>query len=391
MSGKAQTLKVPVELVAKNGDAGAAEEDDGLQDAPLFSAVDGEKKISHVLVIRQDPDEGTLGKMPPTVTELDIKRRWGGGTFQLQGRDERNRPMKGAFRTITVAGDPMFESEVAAAKWKRQQGIADKPGGAAADTFGVKEIFALLNSTEAKQKAEAERRAQELEAQHKRELERIRVEGEMRARERAAEDERRERLAEEREERRRKEDEAREERRRRDEAEREERRAKDQEQARARDREFQLQIAALGRKGNADGTEMLFKGIELAQKFGAGGGDDDIVMHFAKAVLPGVVEKFGGAAGKPAPQALAPVPAATSADAVTFDGPIGKKALTVIEHLKSEGFDPESAISAVFDNLLRVRRKTAPDPTPAAAAAPSSPAAPAPNATTRVKGRTTKR
>jgi hypothetical protein len=385
MSGKVQTLKLPVQVVAKGGTADEDDEDDGLQDAPLFGGVDGEKKIAHVLVIRQDPDEGTLGKMPPTVTELEIKRRWGGGTFQLQGKDERNRPMKGAFRTVTIAGDPIFESEAAQLKWKRQQGLADKPATAPADGFGIKEIFALLNSTEVRQKADADRRTAELEAQHKREIERIRVEGELRARERADEEERRERMAEEREERRRRED-----------AEREDRRRKDDDERRARDKEFQLQLAQLGRKGSADGSEMLLRGIELARSLGAGGGEgDDPVTSVAKALLSGVMEKFQGGGGAKQPSPAAPgATGATSKDAVTLDGAIGTKANQVIAHLQREGYEPEAAISQMFDLLLKARRKTAPDPPPAAPAAPSSPAAAAAavsNGTATVKRRTTKK
>ena len=389
---KAQTLKVPVELVAKSeGEA----EDDGLQDAPLFSALEGDKRIAHVLVIRQDPDEGTLGKMPPTVTELDIKRRWGGGTFQLQGRDERNRPMKGAFRTVAIAGDPIFESEAAQAKWNRQHSVDSKPTPAS-DAIGVREIFALLSTTESKQKAEADRRAAELEAAHKRELEWIKVEGELRARERAAEDDRRERMAQEREERRRKEDEEREERRRRDDAERDERRRKDEETARQRDKEFQLQLAQLNRKGNADGSEMLLKGVELMRQLSPGGGESpDPVTAVATALLPGVLEKFGGAAGKPAPPAASKPAPALSANAVTLDGPIGSKAQQVIAHLEQQGYNPEDAISQMFDMLLKARRKTAPEPADPPPPAASSPAAaappPAPNATTRVKARTTEK
>ena len=386
MSGKVQTLKLPVEVVAKNGAGAQDDEDDGLQDTPLFSEVEGDRKIAHVLVIRQEPDEGALGRMPPTVTEMEIKRRWGGGTFRLQGRDERNRPLKGAFRTVEIAGDPNFQSEAAAARWRKEQGL-DKPATPAGDAIGIKEIFALLNTTEAKQKSEAERRAADLEAQHKRELERIRLEAELRAREREAEDERRERLAEERDERRRRED-----------ADREERRRKEDEAARVRDKEFQLQLAQLGRKGSADGSEMLLRGIELARSLGAGGGDggDDPVTSVAKALLPGVLDKFGGGGAKPPASAAPGAAAAQSANAVTLDGAIGTKAQQVIAHLQAQGYDPEAGINNAFDMLLKIRRKTAPDATPSpAAAAPSSPAAaaaaPVSNGTATVKRRTTKK
>lgn len=384
MTAKAQTVKVPIELVQKVDD-----EAEAFVDAPLFQVSD-DREIAHVVVLRTDPDDGYLGKMPPTVTEGDLKKRWGGGKYQLQARSERNKTIKGGFRTIDISGDPQFESKAAQAKWKRQQGL-DDVAAPTSEGIGIKEIFALLSSTESKQKAEAERRSAELEAQHKRELERIRVEGEIRARERQADDERRERMAEEREERRRKEDDSREDRRRKDEAEREERRRKDEDAARTRDREFQLQISALGRKGNADGSDMLLKGIQLARELAPGGDDDNPIAAVAKALLPRVVDGF---APKPAPPTAPAAPAATK-DAVTLDGEIGKKAQQVIDHLTSLGIDPERGIDHALTGLLKMGRPTVvpSTPTPPAAISPAPPAKTPepPNGTTRVKPRTTKK
>jgi hypothetical protein len=368
---------VPVTVVDKDEDAEA------LNDAPLFEVSD-EKKIASVLVRRMDPDEGTLGTMPPEITELEIKRRWGGGTFQLQARDERNKPLKGGHRTIQIAGDPLFESKAAQAKWKRQQQIDDAPpAGAGGDAIGLKDIIAILSSTESKATAAAALRFEEQDRQHKREIERLRIEGELRAEERKADDERRERAQLEREERRRKEDE-----------EREERRRKDDESARQRDREFQVMLASLTKKGGADGADMLLKGISLARDLGGGGGDSptDPVTAVAAALLPTLLggRAPAGAPGLVPPAAAAAPPAAPGDEPVTFDGALGKKTLAVVQHLQAQGYDPEAAIAGVWDTLLKVKKPTAP-----AAPAPPAPslaaAGDAPKATPPAKRRTTKK
>jgi hypothetical protein len=373
------------------------EADAALANAPLFAVAD-DADVSHIMVTRTDPYEGTLGRMPPTTTELEIKRKWGGGTFQLQARNERNRMIKGGFKTLEISGDPIFESLAAQKKWERRNGLEEDAPAPPSDAIGIKEIFALLNSTESKQKAEADRRSAEQEAAHKRELERLRVEGEIRTRDRAEEDARRERMAQEREERRRKEDEERDERRRREQEDRDERRRKDEEAARLRDREFQVSIAQISKKGNADGSEMLLKGIQLAKDLGTGDGPTaDPFSAIAAALLPGVADKLGlvgGGKSAPVPAGGGPPAGAASADAVTFDGALGKKTREVIAHLEAEGYDPESAIATVLDQLKRVKRKTAPAaPAVAAATSPAGalPAAPAPKATPAPNRRTTKK
>lgn len=375
-----KAAETTIKLVAA---AAPAEGEDLLAGAPLFAGVGDDTTVSHIMVIRTDPDEGTLGRMPPNTTELEIKRKWGGGTFQLQARDERNRMIKNGFKTIVIGGDPIFESKAAQVRWKRQQGLEDDPASTAAEPFSIKDIFALLASTEARQKADAERRAAEQEAAHRREIERIRIEAELRSRERAEEDGRRERQQQEREDRRRKEDE-----------EREERRRKDDESARARDREFQVMLASLAKKGG-DGSDMLLKGIEIANKLGEGGGGNvDPVSAVAAALLPGLLDKGAAALGgaKPAAPAAssAPAAAAASAEAVTFDGELGKTTRAVVAHLTAQGFDPETSIASVFEKLLSVRRT----PPPGAGASPGAPSdAPAPTskATPPAKRRTTKK
>jgi len=375
----AKSLKaVPVTLVKDKDD-----ESEAFNDAPLFE-VDAERKIASVLVMRTDPDEGTLGTMPTQVTELAIKRRWGGGTFQLQARDERNRPMKGGFRTIQIAGDPIFESKAAQAKWNRQQQIEGGPP-ASSDAIGLKDVIALLSTTEQKASAAAALRLEEQERQHKRELERLRLEAEIKAEERKAEEQRRERALEEREERRRREDE-----------ERDERRRKDEELTRQRDREFQVMLRGLTQqqKGGGDGADMLLKGIALARDLG-GGGETDPVSAVAAALLPTLLgPKLAGAA--PAVAAAVPAaPAAPADESVTFDGPLGRKTLKLVEHLKGQGYDPEAAISHVWDTLLQSKRSIAAPGNVAPASAPGpSDAAPAPaagKATAPAKRRTTKK
>lgn len=368
---------VPVTLVKDKDD-----EAEAFEDAPLFE-VSSDLKIASVLVMRTDPDEGTLGTMPPQVTELAIKRRWGGGHYQLQARDERNKTMKGGYRSIVLAGDPIFESAAAQAKWNRQQQLEGNNNRPPSDTIGLKDVIALLSSTEQKTAAAAALRFEEQDRQHKRELERLRVEGELRAQERKAEDERREHQQQEREDRRRREDE-----------EREERRLKGEETARQRDREFQVMLRGITQqKGGGDGADMLLKGIALARDLGGGGGDGDPVTAMAAALLPTLLGPKAGAPAAPVVPPARPAAAAAAAgdEPVTFDGALGKKTLAVVEHLKAMGYDPETAIAGVWDTLLKAKRNTPAPPAPAAAAAALPAAGDVPKATPAVKRRTTKK
>lgn len=344
------------------------EQETEFEGAPLFESTIDDKKITHVLVQRTDPDEGVVGRMPPTLSEMDLKRRWGGGTFMLQGRDDRNHSIKGAHRSITVGGDPIFESKSAEAKWKRAQGLdGTQAAERSNDAIGIKELFALLTSTDAKQKAETERRMEESEAAHRREMDRIKLEGELRARERAEEDTRRERLEAEREERRLQAAEEREERRRKEEADREERRRKDDEAARGRDREFQLLI----KKGGGDASDMLLKGIALARELAGGGGGDgesDPVSTVAAALLPGLKDILSGNGRA--------TPAAPRGEQVVFEGEIAGKMKRAVAHLQGEGFDPEAAIGSVLDTVVKMKRQTAPPQPPRSP--PPPPLAPPP-------------
>jgi hypothetical protein len=368
---------VPVTVVKDD------ETEEAFEDAPLFEVADG-RKIAHVLVMRADPDEGTLGTMPPQVTEMQIKRRWGGGTFQLQARDERNKPMKGGFRSIQIGGDPIFESQAAQAKYNRQQRIEAGGDRTTGDAIGLKDVIALLSTTEQKAAAVAALRLEEQDRQHKRELERLRLEGELRAAERKAEDERRERAQQEREDRRRREDE-----------EREERRRKDEETARHRDREFQVMLRGLTTQKGGDGADMLLKGIALARDLGGGGGDSDPVAAVAAALLPTLLGPKPAAAAAPVvPAAPAGGKAVAGDEPVTFDGALGRQTLAVVQHLQEQGYDPETAIAGVWDTLLKAKRRApapAPAPAPVAAAATLPPAGDAPKATPPAKRRTNKK
>jgi len=93
-----------------------------LDRSPLFSGfdVDEEQEIDHIVITRIKPvREGDLGQIPADTDEDFVREEYGGGTYQLQGRTRRKRPVKGAYRTIDLAGDPIFRSDTARQQWEQ--------------------------------------------------------------------------------------------------------------------------------------------------------------------------------------------------------------------------------------------------------------------------------
>lgn len=357
------------------------DDDKRFEGTPLFEIV-GDKKPDRILVERTDPEEGTLGTCPPHWTEADIKGKWGGGTFKLQARDQKNKPMKGGFRTVVIAGDPIFESEIAERRWKRQQGVRE-PSAAGAATPGISDVVTLIKQQEATAKTEAQQRIEEMQKRHEMELERMRLEATNKAEERKREAEDRERERRDREDRDKRDREEREAREKREREDREERRRLEDERARIRDREFSVMLQQLGKSNSGPNpTEMLVRGIEIASKLG-GGGELDPLSELAKNI-PAILDS-GKALVNPGAKAKP-----DDDKTLTLEGALGIKALQVVQHFKQQGLDPAQALSDLFDAVLKMARAApAPAPAadqaaaapPAAQEAPSSPAAPADDAT----------
>jgi hypothetical protein len=364
------TLRVEAGKARPKHEPSDDDEPADLSAAPLFANLEtnGTDKVDHVVIDRIGPvREGNLGRFETDVNEEQIFARCGGGKYRLQCRTEKGKPIKGAFLTVEIAGEPIFQSELAQRMYERQVGGMRRPADAtpaAATGMSPQELLALLEQTRSSADAERERRAEQEEARHNRELARIKAESEARAAERAAEDERRRTLEIEREDRRRREEEDRRRRDKQDEIEREE-----------RNRQFQLQIAAFTKASTpaapaVDPIATLLAGVKLASSLGGGGGGDGAPADPITALasnLPQTVQELGkmfrgegGAGGG----------AAADPNNLIITGELGQKGNRVIVHLRQQGLQPEALLSQAFDLLLTMRGTgTAP-----AAAAPPPPA-----------------
>jgi len=343
--------------------------DDELAGSPLFDL--DEKEIAFVTVIRDDPEEGLVGRVTSTATELDIRRKFGGGTFTLQGRNAMGRPVKGAWRQVQIAGDPIFVSDTAARKWKQQQGVRDdRPPAANTNDrpMGIQDMILLMTKLQETARAEArdlsDLRAREAEAAHARQIELLRLDAERR------QQEAREQL---------------------DRAQRE------AEAARQRDREFFGQLAKItaeqsSRRDEETPTKMLFTGIELATKLmgkrgGGGGGEDGdgdkdpvtaLINNLPEIIAQAretVVQSMRGRSAPPADEGGGDDGADGAGDededTVTLEGEMAAKARKVVAHLASQGKDPEAVLSRVMDALMKTRKAEA-----EAEAAPAKPTTP---------------
>jgi hypothetical protein len=344
------TLRVEAGKARPKHEASDDDEPADLSAAPLFANLEtnGIDKVDHVVIDRIGPvREGNLGRFETDVNEEQIFARCGGGKYRLQCRTEKGKPIKGAFLTVEIAGEPIFQSELAQRMYERQVGGMRRPveTAAASTAISPQDIVALLEQTRTTADAERERRAEQEEARHNRELARIKAESEARALERAAEDERRRKLEEDRDERRRRDEDDRRRRDKQDEVEREE-----------RNRQFQLQLAAFTKAQTpaqtVDPIATLLAGVKLAQGFGGGGGDGapaDPVAALA-ANLPQTVQELGklfrgqGGGG-----------AAADPNNLTITGELGAKGNRVIVHLQQQGLQPEALINQAFDLMLTMR------------------------------------
>lgn len=382
--GRRTKASIPIEVTVGAIDAEGEESPNGVNGAggvsslatsPLFADLDHDQDVDHIVIARTKPvAEGQLGEMPPDADENYIRDQWGGGTFRVQGRTARRVPVKGAFRTINIAGEPIFESVTARKQWeymKRQRFAAD-------DTVAQPAAAPAGRSAEDQIALE--------ESRHRRELERIRVESEAavaranaeaaasvaRAKAEAAE---RENGEERRRTREREEENTR---RDRDREEEESRRQRDRdwfEQQRDRDREWQKLTQGQKAQQQQDPIEVFAKmGKIFAEARGAGGdGEYPDAVTAAMARLPETIGALKDVAvdaiaegtskrdGRRRRRDTKPERNHSAEEKITLDGALAAKAKRAAAHLHKQGKGKEaerilaSAMARVFDNIAQTR------------------------------------
>jgi hypothetical protein len=356
---------------ASNGTP-AVKVDQELDVGPLF-ALDPEDAERHLRtrVYRLEPvDEGHLDDLGPKADRKDIKRRWGGGVYKVQAVTAKGKVITTDW-DCRISGEPIFDNDTAKkryAKWLEGQ-------------FGKETPAASPTSDDP------------AEARHRREMDRLRLEMELKEQ---AEERRRARDREEREaveERRRLE--AREEREREREERRmdderravaEERRFRAEQEERRLDREARLEAERAAAASAKDPTQLLITGMKLATELrGEGGGGDgypDAGTAFV-ANMPQIIESVrglgsdiaasGGAAARPNP------PRKKGPESIELEGALADKARAAAEHLRRQGVkNPEATLSAAlartFDAVKGLKRIEGGKGKPSASTATRGPA-----------------
>lgn len=341
-----------------------------LDETPLF---DSSKELAYIAVAREEPEEGFLGKLPPTASEITIRKKWGGGTFTLSPRTAQGKYIKGmGARTLSIEGDPIFTSRSAEIRYRRSLGLEEhKPADQGGKPLGFGELMILLDKQSSRAREEAREaadlRARELEASHARQLELVRED--TKRREKELELERHRMQA--------------------DQKERSERLDREMGAERERQREHTSTMIQLVKEKGAGGggstVDTLMKGIQLARELGGGtgeGGEADPLTALA-ANLPDIIAEAGKIAAidrstsnpRPRRGAAPEQPRRRrrgEPEPVMLEGAVAQKAAQMIERLQAQGRDPAIVLAQAFDNIARQRSgapaKPADKPAPAAAA-----------------------
>lgn len=325
-----------------------------------------EKKITRIGVMRTDPAEGHLGFVEPDANEVTIKSRWGGGSFRLEAKNEQGRVVK--VRSLIIAGDPVFESDIAEARWRRLNGLPPRAqAGTQAqqqqqqqDVVSFKEMMMLFDQKESQRRREEQER-----------------------------EERRRREEQEREERREKADRAAHERQLqllREDTERRERLAKEEharlaqehERQIQRERESQTALAAQNQQfftnmlamvkqdaakvDNAPSAVDIMKStVEMVSMLKEGQEPQDAVTALINRLPETLAEaretakhaireiKGEGAATSPEPDGTR----AETNDSLTLTGRTATEVKAFVRHLVAHGKDPRVVISKIVQHLMR--------------------------------------
>ncbi len=356
------------------------------QVTPLFDrSTKKTKTIATVSVKRTDPAEGHLGYLGADASEQEIFNRWGGGEFVVQAKNADNQIV--TQRTVKIAGDPVFVSEIEEARWRRQNNLRPIARNGDAGGGSIKDVLALLEERESKRREEErERRAEERREQGERE--------ERNRREQREHEEKLARENAEREERRRKDDQERDERRRAQHREDLDRAAAAAAAQLAQTQQFFTQLQAMtvsdGKAaGGSDPVKLLTAGMELAIKLrgdGAGGPAEPTdaltallsrlpetlaeVRNTAKEayeeIKSGKNRKVIEATATPA----APESDEGAPDEVTITGETARKMKTMIGILQRAGKDPETVLAGMANHVIGLTKEPAKGPAPKAAPRP---------------------
>jgi hypothetical protein len=351
------------------------------QVTPLFdrSSSKKTKTITRISVRRTDPEEGHLGILGADATEHEIFQKWGGGEFDVKAKNDAGQVVTQMI--LRIAGDPVFQSEIAEARWRRANNL--RPSTARPEGGGIREILTVIEEREARRREEErERRTAERQEGLDREERNRREQREHEAK--IAKD------SEDREERRRKDDAEREDRRRSEARADDERRARQHREdierveaaaklQLAQTQQFFSQLQAMAKReehaaGGADPIKILTTGMDLALKMREGAGDgapaDALTALLSR--LPETLaevrttakEAYSEVKGKRA--AAAPPSSVAKGDEVTITGATATKLKKMITILTAAGGDPESVIGGLADHVIgRAAKQQAATPAPA--------------------------
>lgn len=345
MSGRSRAAQIDINVT--KGDAETDPDDvdgegqESLRQSPLFSDLAaGSERLDHLVIYRIRPiDEGQLGRLPADATEDTIREEHGGGTFKLIGRTENNKPIKKAFKTVVVSGDPVFHSKTSEAKWARMTGQPVIAAAAAADAnkpMSMMDFLLIQSKASDQSRAEAREaaaeRAREAEASHRRQLELVREESKRDAARHESE------LA-------------------RVKAEQDAKTERDREFLSAMTKNSQEMMVMMFQKqqGGTDPVQALIAGAQLAA--GLGGGEMDpttaFITHGAdlmreiRGIAKDDAEETGGAAGG-------------GGKRFVLTGAIAAKAEAARQKIKKAGKDPEVIFSKLLDMVVSGKPAAAP-------------------------------
>ncbi|MGK2953688.1 MAG: hypothetical protein ACSLEZ_15065 [Thiobacillus sp.] len=351
------------------------EDPDDLQTfSALFAVPEGDGGIVRVRVISRDPDEGSLGYIDDLDASEDVLReKWGARTYVLQGIDATHRIRK-SMQVKVGGGDPIFNSEVAEAKWRRAHGLAStRTNGAAMSPIELMKVI---------EERDEKRRREEKEVRQEREEREAKVESRRREDDRTWQQQREKdardwelrkgQMERDAEDRRRREEAERDDRRRKDDAERADRERRDRLEAEARSQAHMQQMLTMVKQS----SEQAMLHMKTTAATNAVASNPTVQMMETVKMIAAVKDAFGGAAGgsdgdmdpmsmliKSLPEMLAGVVPAIGATVREIRGggasppaqslqlppAVASKMEQLATAFAAKGIDPEAGIAALLD------------------------------------------
>src|SRR5579885_842326 len=299
-------------VVTRQESEGAEEAANPTKGVPLFQG-EGSEAVHTISVYRVAPvEEGSLpGGLPPEADEAMVFTRYGGGIYKITAKGSNGRIM--GTRTITISGEPKFQSKEALRKYRVQLGELpeERPAPPAppppAPGLGIMELFALMSKSQEQQM----------------QMMRIQIEATN-----AANAEREARA-------------------RREAEEREARLRREAEESRERDRQFHAMMLTMVKadaKTPSDGSsavKLLLQGLALGRELhGESGPTDPLSLLMGNA--PAIIEHLKGMTGPGAaagPPALPP----TTGPRIVLTGESATRLQAAIKTLMGKGYSQEQA------------------------------------------------